>query len=194
MWSLILLDCQISVTAGSHTQIYISLPPCLCITPPPIILPSPLFSAKSCVDLCISVCVCVCVCVAGLTAPVHYTVSDQLMCHYTVRRPLLSLRRVSLSAARFVGDTETSKVKHTLSPRARLAAPSAPPHTPTHTPPPPPSPTSRSCSLQTQTEYSISILKVFIYSFFPFIVIILKIAVEVNLATPAVTMVTASGV
>lgn len=45
-WSLILLDCQISVTAGSYVQIYISIPQC--VTPPPI---TPLTPADLCVRI-----------------------------------------------------------------------------------------------------------------------------------------------
>lgn len=85
MWSLILLDCQISVTAGSYIQIYISLPLCGCFTPPPIILLLYALPRDEWIYalVCLYVCNYVYVC-GGLTAPVHYTVSSQLMCHYTV--------------------------------------------------------------------------------------------------------------
>lgn len=110
MWSLILLDCQISVTAGSHIQIYISLPLCRCIAPPPII--PLLYTQPRDEDLRVRVCVCmyVCLCVSHSSSPLHgiKPADVSLHCHVT---PTESA--ASVSAAHFVGGTETLQVEHT---------------------------------------------------------------------------------
>lgn len=114
MWSLILLDCQISVTAGSYIQIYISLPLCRCLTPPPIIL---LLCAQP-TDEWIHALMCFCVCVlvwvyvwwSHSSSPLHGSkpVDVSLHSHVTSTESV-----ASVSAARFVTGSETLQVKHT---------------------------------------------------------------------------------
>lgn len=65
MWSLILLHCQISVTAGS-IQIHITLP-----LYHPSSNQNALYSPESWADLCISVCVSVCVSLSHSSSPLY---------------------------------------------------------------------------------------------------------------------------